>query len=134
MTKKELIRQAEKTMWADYEDFVATQTECESTEIEYWRPLSREELSRAYDVFRRVAWAELLERGEILLVGLGKLKVKEVAARAGRNPRTGERIEIPASRKIVFVPVKALREALHEKSSPRQRTAKKTQTAKQRRK
>ena len=55
----------------------------------------------------------LLDGGEISLPGLGKLKVKETSARTGRNPRTGERIDIPASRKVVFTPGKEFKEALH---------------------
>ena len=59
-----------------------------------------------------VATAELLGGGEVPLPGLGKLKVRETAAREGRNPRTGETLHIPAGKKVVFVPGKDLKEAL----------------------
>lgn len=59
-----------------------------------------------------VAAAELLGGGELPLPGIGKLKSRDVAARKGRNPRTGEILEIPAGKKVVFMPGKELKEAL----------------------
>ena len=59
-----------------------------------------------------VAAAELLGGGEVSLPGLGKIKMRETAAREGRNPRTGESLHIPAGKKVVFVPGKDLKEAL----------------------
>lgn len=59
-----------------------------------------------------VAAAELLGGGEVPLPELGKLKVRETAAREGRNPRTGESLHIPAGKKVVFLPGKDLKEAL----------------------
>ena len=59
-----------------------------------------------------VAAAELLGGGELPLPGIGKLKSRDVAARKGRNPRTGEILEIPAGKKVVFMPSKELKEAL----------------------
>ena len=49
---------------------------------------------------------------EVSLSGFGKFKVKEMPARQGRNPATGEVIEIAASRKIGFAPAKQLKDAL----------------------
>ncbi|WP_337440601.1 HU family DNA-binding protein [Desulfovibrio sp.] len=43
---------------------------------------------------------------------LGKFKSKAVAARKGRNPRTGEILEIPAGKKLVFITCKELKEAM----------------------
>lgn len=77
------------------------------------RDLSRVDMESALAAFCDVAAAELIGGGEISLPGLGKLKVKRTSARTGRNPRTGETIEIPASRKVVFTPGKEFKEALH---------------------
>lgn len=77
------------------------------------RDLSRADMESALAAFCDVAAAELIGGGEIPLPGLGKLKVKGTSARTGRNPRTGETIEIPASRKVVFTPGKEFKEALH---------------------
>ena len=48
------------------------------------------------------------------LVGFGAFEVKARAARIGRNPRTKEQIEIPASKTPVFKPGKALKDAVAE--------------------
>lgn len=59
-----------------------------------------------------VAVAELLGGGEIPLPGLGKLKGKDIAARTGRNPRTGETLDIPAHKAVTFAACKDLKEAM----------------------
>jgi len=50
---------------------------------------------------------------EISLNGFGKFKVKESAAREGRNPATGETIAIAASKKLAFTPAKAVKDKLN---------------------
>jgi DNA-binding protein HU-beta len=54
-----------------------------------------------------------LQNGDkIRLTGLGILQVQNRPARMGRNPGTGEAIEIKASKKIAFRPAKELKEAV----------------------
>ncbi len=54
-----------------------------------------------------------LKRGDkIRLTGLGILRVRNRAARMGRNPATGAAIKIKASKKIAFRPAKELKEAV----------------------
>ena len=54
-----------------------------------------------------------LRQGDrIRMSGLGILEVKTRAARMGRNPATGESIQIKASKKVAFRPAKELKEAL----------------------
>ena len=60
----------------------------------------------------KVFQAELLGGGEVPLPGVGKLKEKATAARKGRNPQTGESIDIPAGQRVTFSPSKELKEAL----------------------
>jgi len=48
---------------------------------------------------------------EVNLAGFGKFKVKDSPARQGRNPATGETIEIAASRKLGFSPAKQVKDA-----------------------
>jgi DNA-binding protein HU-beta len=50
---------------------------------------------------------------EVALNGFGKFKVKHSPARQGRNPSTGERIDIAASKKLTFAPAKALKDKLN---------------------
>ena len=53
------------------------------------------------------------KKGEdVNLPGFGKFKVKESPARQGRNPATGETIEIAASRKLGFSPAKQVKDTL----------------------
>ena len=54
----------------------------------------------------------LEDNEEVQLVGFGSFEVKERAARIGRNPKTKEAIEIPASKAPVFKPSKALKDVL----------------------
>ena len=49
---------------------------------------------------------------EVNLTGFGKFKVKDSPARQGRNPATGESIEIAASRKLGFSPAKQVKDTL----------------------
>lgn len=51
---------------------------------------------------------------EISLNGFGKFKVKDSPAREGRNPSTGETIQIAASKKIGFIAAKALKDRLND--------------------
>jgi DNA-binding protein HU-beta len=54
-----------------------------------------------------------LKEGErIRIVGLGILQVRKRDARMGRNPATGEPIEIKASKKVAFRAAKELKEAI----------------------
>lgn len=56
---------------------------------------------------------EQLKAGEkIQLVGFGSYEVSARAARKGRNPQTGEEIEIPATKVPVFKAGKALKDAV----------------------
>lgn len=54
-----------------------------------------------------------LKKGErVRIVGLGILQVRKRAARMGRNPATGEQIQIKASKKVAFRAAKELKEAV----------------------
>lgn len=56
-----------------------------------------------------------LEAGEnIKISGFGNFEVKEKAARRGRNPQTGEAIEIAARRVLTFKPSQVLKKSLNE--------------------
>ena len=56
-----------------------------------------------------------LQKGdEVKLIGFGTFKVSNRAATTGRNPRTGEAIQIAASKQAKFVAGKALKDAVNE--------------------
>lgn len=75
--------------------------------------LNKAEAARAVDaVFDGIAKA--LRDGETInLVGFGTFSVGERAARSGRNPRTGETINIAASRNPRFKAGKGLKDAVN---------------------
>ncbi|MAK82065.1 HU family DNA-binding protein [Phenylobacterium sp.] len=50
---------------------------------------------------------------EVSLPGFGKFKVQNKPARTGRNPQTGEAVQIAASKKVSFQPAKALKDAVN---------------------
>jgi len=53
---------------------------------------------------------EALKTGDsITLQGFGTFKVKDRAARKARNPRTGEAVDVPASKSVSFSPANTLR-------------------------
>lgn len=74
--------------------------------------LSKAAAGRAVDALFEVVAQSLKERESVTLLGFGTFSVRERAARSGRNPRTGETIQIDASVLPVFKPGKALREVV----------------------
>ena len=55
---------------------------------------------------------ELLEGNEVTLPGIGKLHTKHQKARQGRNPQTGEAVQVPAKNVVKIKPAKELRETV----------------------
>lgn len=55
---------------------------------------------------------ELKQRQEVRIPLLGTFATKETTARTGRNPRTGEEIQIAAKTKAIFRPATALKDAV----------------------
>ena len=51
---------------------------------------------------------------QVTLVGFGTFLAKKREARTGRNPRTGESIQISASQKVKFLPAKSLKEMFNK--------------------
>ena len=76
--------------------------------------LSKKDTEAAINAAIDAIIASLKEGDKVQLVGFGAFEVKARAARIGRNPRTKEQIEIPASKIPVFKPGKALKDAVAE--------------------
>ena len=55
----------------------------------------------------------LKQDDKVALIGFGTFEVKATAAREGRNPKTGETIAIPASKKPVFSASKVLKDEVN---------------------
>jgi DNA-binding protein HU-beta len=75
--------------------------------------LSKSDATKAVDgVFDSIS-ASLKTGQEVRLVGFGTFTVARRAATEGRNPRTGEKIKIPASKRPKFTAGKGLKDAVN---------------------
>ena len=75
--------------------------------------ISRASAARALDAALNAIQGSLQNGEPVALVGFGTFSVRERGARTGRNPRTGEEIEIAAAKLAAFKPGKALKDALN---------------------
>ncbi|MFY0543050.1 HU family DNA-binding protein [Brevibacillus sp. H7] len=74
--------------------------------------LTKKDATKAVDAVLD-AIAEALKNGEkVQLIGFGNFEVRERAARKGRNPQTGEEIEIASSKIPAFKPGKQLKDSI----------------------
>lgn len=74
--------------------------------------ISKKDVARILDQQDVLIAKGLNENGEVTLGKSGKLIVKNSAPRTGRNPQTGDSIEIPAKRSAKFKPSKDLLAAI----------------------
>ena len=74
--------------------------------------MSRKSCQSALDAFVEVVGDALKSGDKVRLLGFGTFEMKKRAARVGRNPRTKEPVEIPATRNPVFKPGAAFKEAV----------------------
>ena len=65
------------------------------------------------DIFFEEITQRLAEGGRVELRGFGTFSTRERDARTGRNPRTGETVEVPSKRVPYFKPGKEMRERLN---------------------
>ena len=75
--------------------------------------ISKAAATRAVDTIIEQITSTLKKGDQVTLVGFGTFVVKARAARSGRNPRTGETINIPASNNPTFKAGKALKDAVN---------------------
>ena len=75
--------------------------------------LSKAAAGRAVDAVVDAITAALKDNDQVALVGFGTFSVKERAARTGRNPQTGEEIQIAAAKVPSFKAGKALKDAVN---------------------
>ena len=75
--------------------------------------LRAEEVEQVVDIFFEEISDRLAEGGRVELRGFGAFSTRERDARIGRNPRTGEQVEVPAKRVAYFKPGKEIRERLN---------------------
>ncbi|NIM28060.1 MAG: DNA-binding protein HU [Gammaproteobacteria bacterium] len=75
--------------------------------------ISKAAAGRSVDTVLEVITDSLKKGNAVTLVGFGTFSSRRREARTGRNPRTGEPIQIAASNLPVFKPGKALKDALN---------------------
>ena len=75
--------------------------------------LSKDEVAAALGALTSTIADALAEDETVTIAGFGKFTARTRAARPGRNPRTGEPVDIPAARVLSFKAAKALRDALN---------------------
>jgi|TARA_B100000161_G_C33238917_1_gene276168 DNA-binding protein HU-beta len=75
--------------------------------------ISKAAAGRALDAMIDSISGALKKGDSLTLVGFGTFSVRSRAARAGRNPKTGETIQIKASKVPAFKAGKALKEAVN---------------------
>ena len=75
--------------------------------------VSKSVAEKMLDVTLETITRALKEGDSVAIVGFGTFKVSERAARAGRNPRTGETIDIAAAKVPKFSAGKAFKDALN---------------------
>ena len=76
--------------------------------------LSKKASEKALKAFVDVVTEELKKEHKIQLVGFGTFEVSSRSARTGRNPQTGEEMEIAACKAPKFKAGKALKDAINE--------------------
>ena len=75
--------------------------------------LRADEIEQVVDIFFDEITKRLAEGGRVELRGFGAFSTREREARTGRNPRTGETVEVPSKRVPYFKPGKEMRERLN---------------------
>ncbi|WP_028586961.1 HU family DNA-binding protein [Desulfocurvus vexinensis] len=74
--------------------------------------ITKANAERALNAFLETVEATLVKDGKLTLTGFGTFVVEERKARTGRNPRTGAKIKIPATKVVKFRPGKLLKDAV----------------------
>ena len=77
--------------------------------------LSKADDERTFDIITNTILDALKGDDSVKIAGFGTYKVAKRKARVGRNPRTGEQIQIAASQKVKFLPAKALKDNQQKK-------------------
>ncbi|WP_176585908.1 HU family DNA-binding protein [Priestia megaterium] len=74
--------------------------------------LTQKDATKAVNVVFETIVSELAKGEKIQLIGFGTFEVRERAERTGRNPQTGEAVQIPASKVAAFKAGKELKQAV----------------------
>jgi DNA-binding protein HU-beta len=84
----------------------------EKSTSHYSAGVSKVVVAAVLDTLNEVVTDCIANGEEVTIPGIGKLSIKDKAARKGRNPSTGEEMDIPAKRVPHFSAAKALKDAV----------------------
>ncbi len=76
--------------------------------------LTKTEAVDAVEAFLKLSKGTLISGSDLLLSGFGKFNVRDKNPRRGRNPKTGESLELDARRVVTFHPSGLLRSKVNE--------------------
>lgn len=76
--------------------------------------ISRQEAETGVNLFFGILKEALLKGEEIELRGFGSFRFRHRDSRSGRNPRTGERVDVPPKKVLYFKPSKLLKEMINK--------------------
>jgi nucleoid DNA-binding protein len=74
--------------------------------------LPKKDIEKVLDQFVKISQDVLKEGKKVSLTGLGSFVAKERKGRIARNPKTGEKVDVPAKKVVKFKPGKELIEIL----------------------
>ena len=74
--------------------------------------ISKRQAKSMIDELNELITRQLKKEGSLRLAGLGVFRKRQLKARMGRNPATGEQIRIPARTRLGFTPAKALKDSI----------------------
>ena len=75
--------------------------------------ISKTQAAKVVDAFTNTVSTTLSNGESLTLVGFGTFETRQRDARTGRNPQTGEELQIPAATVAAFKPGKALKDAVN---------------------
>ncbi|MCH8531361.1 MAG: HU family DNA-binding protein [Saccharospirillum sp.] len=75
--------------------------------------ISKEKANEVLNAMLDQISSTVAKKESVTLVGFGTFEARSRAARTGKNPQTGESIQIPASNTVAFKPGKALKDAVN---------------------
>ena len=76
--------------------------------------LTKKDAGKAVEAFLASVEAALVEGDKVQIIGFGTFEVRKRAARRGRNPQTGKRIRIKASKSPAFKAGKTLKDLVNQ--------------------
>lgn len=74
--------------------------------------ISKKNADEAVNAFVKIVTNEVAKGGMVQMIGFGTFEVNQRAARQGRNPQTGDTVEIPATKVPKFKAGKAFKDAV----------------------